>query len=778
MTNIKEKREIKHKNISVTKPKIHMPKITAAYASKIIACILGGLIFSNPFVLGFLAPFACSLTAALSGVYSYAACFGSFIGAIVFSDGTAAAKYIAIPPVCLLLTVLGHRYLNSRFNSAVNCVSAFISPLAVGITVNLATGFISEELLMSLCEALLSASGAVVFSRSIKTLFHSKIPMHMTYGKRFCMFLSVSALIMSFYSFDIFKFSPAAIFLSAIILVSTRLSESFGGLIAGLCVGLASGLSGRFSFICIAFAASGLAADFLSRKGKFYTASGFLAVIAAGALIDGSLDAYMTVPAALISSITFAFIPDKVFVNLRKKLYAPLPSVSDNTDRKQLSQKLTDASQAIGKVCDCVGAVRKTLDKSEDEKINAELLNGWQKVCGKCDMQASCRDEIKNISPAETERLAYALRTKGLLEDSDFPKSFPTDCYCFDKMKHELENRCCTYLADLGAKGKVEQLHGLMSDQFRCVSDILNEIADEFNAGGELNSELSRQCSKAASEFGLSVTEASVSSDSSGKCCLELTILPPKDNFNVTALTNILSKAASTSFDLPELEKYENYCVLKFTPRAVFSVDIGAYSRSADDRQICGDYYQSFSTDDGKYITVLSDGMGTGSRAAVDSAMAAELFTKLIKSGLSFGCSLSVTNSALLVKSEEESLATLDALEIDLCSGKSEFYKAGAAASFIMSGDEISVIESSSLPIGILRDVNFVETEARLKPGDWVLMVSDGVISDGYNKIQQDMKLYSSSSPAEFAEIIVNNACRRHSAKQRDDMTAIAILIK
>lgn len=778
MTNIKEKKETSHKNVIIEPTKLHIPAISAVSAAKIFACFCGGFVFSNPFVLGFLAPFACSLTAALEGLYAYAACLGSCIGAMIFFDGTAAAKYVAISPICLLLITLGHRYLHSKLRSAVKYAAVCLSPLVVGITVNLATGFLTEELLMSVCEAILSCAGTFVFSQCLKIFRSQKLPLRLTYTEKICVICSISALLMCFYNFTVFRFSPAAVFLCAVILLSARFSEHFDCLLSGVCVGIASGLSGHFSFICIAYAAAGLAAEFLSRKGKLYAATGFLAVIAVGSLIDGSLDAYMVVPAALIASLAFVFLPDKVFLNLKKKIYVPLPVVSEGTDRKQISQKLTDASEAIEKVCECVGTVRRTLDKATDsEQIHAEFLNGWEKICSQCDMKASCRSEIKNVSPSAIDRLAYALQTRGNLDESDFPKDFPSACYCFDSMKQELENRCCAYLAELSAKGKMEQLHSLMSDQFRCVSDILNGIADNFNAKGEFNSELAARCSRSASEFGLSVTEARVYMDSSEKCCLKLTILPPKDNFNVTALTNLLSQTANTSFDLPELEKGENICVLKFTPKSALSVDIGAYSRSADDRQICGDYYQSFSTENGKYIAILSDGMGTGSRAAVDSAMATELFSKLIQSGLSFNCALSVTNSALLVKSEEESLATLDALQIDLCNGKSEFYKAGAAASFLLREDKITVIESSSLPIGILRDVGFAETPITLKRGDWILMVSDGVVSDGYHKIQQDMKLYASSSPAEFAEIIVNNACLRRPAKQRDDMTAIAIRI-
>lgn len=57
-----------------------------------------------------------------------------------------------------------------------------------------------------------------------------------------------------------------------------------------------------------------------------------------------------------------------------------------------------------------------------------------------------------------------------------------------------------------------------------------------------------------------------------------------------------------------------------------------------------------FNDDKGNFVSLISDGMGTGGRAAVDSMMTVNLMEKLVKSGLSFDCALGLTNSALMVK--------------------------------------------------------------------------------------------------------------------------------
>ena len=72
---------------------------------------------------------------------------------------------------------------------------------------------------------------------------------------------------------------------------------------------------------------------------------------------------------------------------------------------------------------------------------------------------------------------------------------------------------------------------------------------------------------------------------------------------------------------------------------------------------------------------ILSDGMGTGGRAAVDGAMASGLMSRLIKAGFGYDCSLRILNSSMLFKSTDESLATVDIASIDLFTGQVELYQ-------------------------------------------------------------------------------------------------------
>ena len=47
------------------------------------------------------------------------------------------------------------------------------------------------------------------------------------------------------------------------------------------------------------------------------------------------------------------------------------------------------------------------------------------------------------------------------------------------------------------------------------------------------------------------------------------------------------------------------------------------------------------------YIMIISDGMGTGTMAAIDNTMTANLLSQLIRSGFGFECALKIINLRL-----------------------------------------------------------------------------------------------------------------------------------
>ena len=217
--------------------------------------------------------------------------------------------------------------------------------------------------------------------------------------------------------------------------------------------------------------------------------------------------------------------------------------------------------------------------------------------------------------------------------------------------------------------------------------------------------------------------------------------------------------------------------LITFSERAVYTVDVGACQFPSSENSPCGDAYECFSDGRGREIMVISDGMGTGRRAAIDGNMASGLLSQLIKAGFGFDCSLKIVNSALLLKSEEESFATLDIVCLDLFTGKAQMFKAGAPATFVRRKGKGAKTEKPSLPAGILREVEFAKTEIVLGEGDIILMVSDGAVNGGDEWILSELELWREGTASELAEHIASQAKMRRPGIRPDDVTVTAAII-
>lgn len=744
----------------------------------ILSSVMGFLLM-HPFVLGTLSPFSVSFIASCDGLQSILACIGAVVGSVIFYNSTDAVKYAVASVFCVLIKSLCARYLKDEKRIFGTYFNSFISLFAIGTTILFATKFSFDVFVTVTYESALSVLGTFVFCNAVELIFSKKSIDKLTNSELIIIMSAMCLIVTPFYKYNFMYFSPFGTVFTVFILMCARLKNSVGGASAGICVGASIGLGGEIGFMSVGYALSGLLSGELSRKSRLLSVIGFAFPIVISAFIDNSIKGYVTIIETAVGCIIFYFLPESFFEKLSEKVNSTTPVYIKSDNSKFLSKRLTDASNAIVQISDCVESVHKSLEPFEQDKLYQSVRATWKKVCADCELCESCRKEIKNPTDASIQKIVQALKDKATLDKTKFPKGFSDSCYCFDDMCKRIHNCYLSYLASVGAQGKVDQMQGLLSDQFKSMADILQEIACDFDDDLNVNTEIADICTNEAQEFGLNVLNASSFLDKYGRLSVCIETGRPRENFNITQFTESISLATGTKMNLPKLTNNGDTCVLSFSPKRMYKVEVGAFSRSADDTQVCGDYYRSFFDTGNRFVTVLSDGMGTGNRAAVDSAMAAELFSKLVKSGLSFDCALPIANSALLIKSSDESLATLDVICVDVYNGKTDFMKAGAAATFVRHKDSVASLEQASLPIGILRDIQFTKATAKLCNGDIILMVSDGILGECNGWIQHELKAWDISQPAEdFAKYIVNSACERKLGKTKDDMTAVVIYIR
>ena len=140
---------------------------------------------------------------------------------------------------------------------------------------------------------------------------------------------------------------------------------------------------------------------------------------------------------------------------------------------------------------------------------------------------------------------------------------------------------------------------------------------------------------------------------------------------------------------------------------------------------------------------------------------------------------LQTVNSALIAKSGDESLATMDVACVDLFTGKTEFKKAGAACTVVRRGRRSEVIEASSVPVGIMPGVEFASCQRDLSAGDMIVMVSDGVVAAGSEwLVDMVMAWDEDENPNLLAQRIADEAKKRRSDGHEDDVTALVLVLR
>ncbi|MDD6729161.1 MAG: SpoIIE family protein phosphatase [Eubacteriales bacterium] len=316
------------------------------------------------------------------------------------------------------------------------------------------------------------------------------------------------------------------------------------------------------------------------------------------------------------------------------------------------------------------------------------------------------------------------------------------------------------------------ELRMVAADQFFSISDMLEDLAFEFDEAESFDFKTAGKIRRLLGEYDIYPENISVIEDKFGRQRIE--ILAPKDTLGLDSpvIRSEISKICKRDFEKGRLSVSSAGRLLSMMEKPNYKMSIG-FAQYCAEGNLCGDTVKTINDSRGHMILIISDGMGKGSRAALDGAMGAGLLSKLLCAGFGFDSSLKVVNSALLVKSSEESLATLDCASVDLFTGKCEFYKAGAPASYIVKNGSITKCELSSMPAGILRGIEFAKRTAMLSAGDEIILMSDGITDTPTLMPEEFLSFEEDLSPNDKAKAILDFALKNSDSRHRDDMSVI-----
>ncbi len=737
---------------------------SGALLTLLCGCVLGFLL-PRAAIGGVCAPFGVGLAAAARGRKAPAIGICTVLGYLTAFPATEAMWYA----LAVILTA-GLRWVTDAVPRLKK--SRILPPVLAGAALLLSGGLIGGTGGGKLIGAVLWIGGGVLaagFCLLCTAAAQAERP-NEAVGVIFAVALTAAATV------EVGGLAPGRIFTLAAVLLLSRVGETGDGTVFGVLCCLFSALTAPTRvFYALTLAAAGWLGERTAPAGRPAQAilllpTGVLCHALSGEGEQLLVGAYE----ALTAGVLLLIVPPAWEERLRERLAG---RSGDRADSWQLlwHDRLDLAAGTLREMTQTVETVSEKLSALTGPTLSDVYAGLADSVCRHCPKKMLCWHTRGAETTDELNRLTPRLRESGRL-DAAWLGGALADCPDKARLAEAVSAGYRAYRVREGAYARLGELRRGVTGQFDEVSGLLEEWADRAQESDAYDWAAARRVREVCQGHGLHGVQVDCRRTGGG-LAVQLWI-----NGAVTPGRQLLREIGAVcrqTFDEPVTVRTEGRTCVRLCPPPRFRVRIGTAQHSCGGAALCGDAVEQFADGNGRVTAILSDGMGSGGRAAVDGTMCAVLTERLLLAGFGADSALRLVNTALMVRAGEESLSTLDLLEVDVYSGDTVSRKAGAAASLLRSRGRVSRIEQTSLPVGILKEVRFAEYRDRLVDGDVLLLVSDGVYLGGSGWVEELLAAYPAKRPPqELAQAVVAEARRRAPAGREDDITAVAVQVE
>ncbi len=565
------------------------------------------------------------------------------------------------------------------------------------------------------------------------------------------------------------------------------------GTAVGITIGVITSMSQiSLPFVISIYGFAGLLSGLFKEVGKIGSCLGFLlGNIIMSFYIDSSMETILKNKEIAISIGIFLLVT-KLTKGLGSKVVI---GVSDRTQieeaysnrvKDMTYKRLTEISQVfeeLGQTFRRVSDRKKVVEQKDISKLIDDVAN---EVCSKCSLCRFCWESDFYSTYQSMFEILGTIETKGSIIPSMMPEIFKKRCTKTDEIAQRINYIFDIYRLDYKWENKILESRQLVSQQLEGMSKVIKDLASEIYNDVRFKRDVEKEIYAGLRRNKLSADKVIVTEDKEDGFEIYLEIKTRNGDDIIDKATTIVSEIVGielTSNKYSSSTKYEDKRI-KF--KLIKANRFGAITKvSRVDKgfnNVSGDNY-TFGERKNNYFAVISDGMGVGHKARQESDITISLLEKFLEAGFDKELALKTINSVLVLKSSEEMLATIDMSIVDLYSGRTQFVKIGSAPTFIKRRNRVQIINSHSLPVGILKDVDIQVYEEDLEDGDFIIMVSDGILDANYDEDNKEKWLANvihkieSVNPQAIADSIMTTALEACDGTANDDMTVLVTKI-
>ena len=753
-----------------------MPKMLKTAAPDLLSMAIWILLCfaaSKTFFFGKIAPFGIAAVASSKRSYALPAALGAIFGYIFSENPANTLRYIAA-----VLIVLGAKLVFERFAGG-DLVSVLI---AGGSAAFASFGYAAMTVIsgynsaVAFAETLLCAGAAYFFKRTENAFEHRKPFFSLSPGDRACVIMTAAIAAASLSGITFGKLNLGGIAAAFAVLFAANYGKENGGSIAGAAVGTIASLAlGNFDFGIAGYAAGGLIGGIFSVFGKIGCAAAFVAVRLFVCIVMSEYPDYIPVYESVIAAGILFLIPEKFGKTVLTASHFLEENADSATVRELILSKIGRAAEGLLDISTATKKVASSVMRENSMGLSTVLNDSAEANCRLCSKNGICWQG----KYSETIKAFYEIGNAAKeLREPVLDEEFSERCIRKENLINSINNNYKKAAEKNSAERKIRNIREVVTDQFDGTALLLRDIAAEAATVKSVDKKLSNAVKNVFESMNLPLFACVCYYNTDD--CLNIEVSGAKERLkkaDISAITEELSDVCGCDLSKPVKRDTENARRLIFCEKPLLEAQFGKVSINAEGEKFCGDCAENFVDQYGCAHMILSDGMGSGEHAALDSMMTAGLVARMIRAGFRFGPAIKLVNSALLLKSEDESLATVDAFSINLYTGFANFYKAGAETSFVLKNGHASKVESVSLPVGILGGAEFEQNSMHLGEGDVVALVTDGVTAGGSEWIPSELKSLGEKTAEEIASGIAKTAFERRNDGHSDDITVAVMKI-
>ena len=444
-------------------------------------------------------------------------------------------------------------------------------------------------------------------------------------------------------------------------------------------------------------------------------------------------------------------------------------------------ERLCESAEVFSRLSQCFSELpyrKSNFSKSDLERMSSNIYHDF---CIRCSKAEECWKKNYLDTAATCETLFGYMEQGNTLTTSMVKGRLRSQCIKLYSFLNAMTDVFDQARIHLFWYNRLIEHREAVADQLDEMANMITVVAEEVYENNNVDEAFEDRLKYALKDIHIKLEKLSVVFSKSGRYEVFLTVYAHGVRY---VHTKEIAKVLARLLGMKMMPARYAKTIVTDTPATVLFIEEPEYSvicKSArvikPGQSVSGDNYMFLETDDGQAIVCISDGMGSGVTASHESETVIELMERFIEAGFSKETAIKMINSTMVLTDGEPACSTVDICSIDLYSGNCDFIKLGAAASFLKRDDVVERITSSSIPAGVMQSPEYEKSGRTLLDGDFIIMVSDGVIDAVYSTdaLENIIKIQKSLNPMEIANNILAAALKECGYNPEDDMTVLVL---